>query len=85
METIKAETLSGLLKGGSTNSAFGVNSVGDNGDGSGNYSAVNFMSDMSNNSSEGLDSYKDAKEAREESGIEQARQAKTEAQLSEVA
>ena len=51
METIKAETLSGLLKGGSTNSAFGVNSVGDNGDGSGNYSAVNFMSDMSNNSS----------------------------------
>ena len=85
METIKAETLSGLLKGGSTNSAFGVNSVGDNGDGSGNYSAVNFMSDMSNNSSEGLDSYKDAKEAREESGLEQARQNKAEAQLSEVA
>jgi len=43
------------------------------------------MSDMSNNSSEGLDSYKDAKEAREESGIEQARQNKAEAQLSEVA
>ena len=85
METIKAETLSGLLKGGSTNSAFGVNSVGDNGDGSGNYSAVNFMSDMSNNSSEGLDSYKDAKEAREESGIEQARQAKAEAEFSTLA
>jgi len=82
---IKAETLSGLLKGGSTNSAFGVNRVGDNGDGSGNFSAANFTSSMSENVSEGLDSYKDAKDAREESGIEQARQAKAEAEFSTLA
>ncbi len=83
--TIKAETLSGLLKGGSTNSAFGINNVGDNGDGSGNFTAVNFMSDMSNNASEGLDSYKDAKEAREAAAENQAQQAGAEAKLSEVA
>ncbi len=82
---IKAETLSGLLKGGSANSAFGVKRVGDNGEGSGNFTAVNFMSDMSNNASEGLDSYKDAKEAREAAANNQAQQAGAEAQLSEVA
>ena len=83
--TIKAETLSGLLKGGSTNSAFGIKSVGDNGEGSGNFTAVNFMADMSNNSSEGLDSYRDAKEAREAAAENQAQQAGAEAHLSEVA
>jgi len=82
---IKAETLSGLLKGGNANSAFGINRVGDNGEGSGNFTAVNFMSDMSNNASEGLDSYKDAKEAREAAAENQAQQAGAEAQLSEVA
>ncbi len=66
--TIQAETLGSLLKGGSTNSSYGINRVGDGGDGSGNFSAVNFMSDMSNNVGSGLDMYSDAKEARSSAG-----------------
>ena len=85
MEQIKAETLSSLFKGGSTNSSFGINRVGDNGEGSGNYSAVNFMSDMSGNVSDGLDSHKDAKEAREAATENGVKQANAEAELSALA
>ena len=85
MATIKAETLSGLLKGGSANSDFGINRIGDSGDGSGNFSAVNFMSELSNNVEDGLDSYKDAKEAREAAGENQASAAGVEADLSALA
>jgi len=84
--TIKAETLSGLLKGGSTDSAFGIKRVGDSGDGSGNFTAVNFMSEMSSkNVNDGLDSYKDAKEAREAAVENEAKQAGVEADLSALA
>ena len=83
--TIQAETLSGLLKGGNENSAFGIKQVGDNGEGSGNFSAVNFMSEISNRAEDGLDSYKNAKEAREAAAENQEKQTGVDAQLSEVA
>ena len=84
--TIQAETLSGLLKGGQANSNSGINRVGDGGEGSGNFTATNFMADMSSKGvSNGLDSYKNAKEAREEATENQAKQTGAVAELSEVA
>ncbi len=85
MDQIHAEKLSSLFKGGNTGSAFGINRVGDSGEGSGNFSAVDFMSDMSNNVGEGLDSFKDAKEAREEATKNEAKQAGVEGNISTLA
>ena len=85
MEQIHAEKLSSLFKGGNTGSAYGINRVGDSGEGSGNFSAVDFMSDMSNNVGEGLDSFKDAKEAREAATANEAKQAGVEGDLSTLA
>ena len=90
--TIQAETLSGLLKGGQASSNSGINRVGDSGEGSGNFTATNFMADMSSKGvSDGLDSYREAKEAREDRAVNEAneagkeKQANAEAQLSVVA
>ncbi|MBC8554903.1 MAG: hypothetical protein H8D23_35270 [Candidatus Brocadiales bacterium] len=91
MQQIKAETLSSMFNGGNTNSSFGINRVGDGGDGSGNFSAVDFMSDMSSNANNRLDSYSDAKDAREVAGEKEAdeasgaKQASPEAQFSTLA
>jgi len=84
--TIQAETLSGLLKGGQASSNSGINRVGDGGEGSGNFTATNFMADMSSKGvSNGLDNYKDAKEAREEATENQAKKTGAVAELSSVA
>jgi len=84
--TIQAETLSGLLKGGHADSSSGIHRVGDGGEGSGNFTATNFMADMSSKGvSNGLDSYRNAKEAREEATENQAKQTGAVAELSEVA
>ncbi len=85
MEQIKADTLSGLLKGGNTNSTSGINRIGDNGDGSGNFSAAKFMSEVSSIVGSGLDSYKDAKEAREVAGENRIKQANAGTKLSSLA
>ncbi|MBC8548911.1 MAG: hypothetical protein H8D23_04610, partial [Candidatus Brocadiales bacterium] len=62
------------------------------GEGSGNFTATNFMADMSSKGvSDGLDSYREAKEAREESNVKEAteagkaKQANAEARFSAVA
>ena len=81
VEPIKADSLSSLTKGGNEKSGMGINRVGDNGEGRGNFSAINFMSDMSINVSDGLDSYTDANGAVAENV---ARQTGAEAQLREV-
>jgi len=78
----------------------GINRIGDNGDGSGNFNATRFMTSMSRNVNEGLANYKEVKESAEKKEVKEsaeekkeknvmeangAKQAGIEAQLSEVA
>ena len=66
MANFRKETLEHLYKSGNTENGFGVNRVGDSGEGSGNFTATRFMSSMANNTNDALESYKEVKDATEE-------------------
>ena len=91
MAQIKKDNLDHLFNGGAEKSGFGINHIGDSGEGSGNFSATKFMSSMSSNINDGLDNYKKVKESAEEKDekgimdVQQENQVKAETELSAIA
>jgi len=91
MAQVNKDTLDHLFNGGEKNTGFGINSIGDSGEGSGNYSATKFMSSMSNNINDGLENYKKVKESAEEKDekgimdVKEENQVKAKTELSAVA
>jgi len=77
MAQVKKETIGQLFDSGHGSGA--INSIGDAGEGSGNFNAVSFMSSLSNNINDALDSYKDVQEAEKESKEESNEESKEEA------
>jgi len=82
MVQLNKNTLDHLFNGGNTGHGFGINRIGDSGEGSGNFNALRFMSLLSNSINDAFENYKELKEATEK---KEEKLAKTEDELNTLA
>ena len=85
MVQLNKNTLDHLFNGGNTGHGFGINRIGDSGEGSGNFNALRFMSSLSNSINDAFENYNELKETTEEKEAKEEKQAVTEGELNTLA